>query len=114
MEAAVKSDPIIPTDHIKVLFSIIEIIYKLNDEFLLELQYRMSTWDPFTTCVGDITEKFVRSPFLLLPLTDYQTEKLKVYTRYINNYDKTMNVYTLCIKNYSRFADFIYVRIVLV
>jgi hypothetical protein len=59
-DAVVKSEPIIPPEDIKVLFSIIEIIYKVNSEFFADLQARMVPFDPWTTCVGDLMEKFVR------------------------------------------------------
>jgi len=78
---------------VKKIFSIIEIIAKINGEFLQSLDVRMASWDPNTTKIGDLLSQL--------------TEKLKVYDRYINNYDTTMNAYGMCLQQKPKFADLI-------
>eukprot|EP01114_Cavostelium_apophysatum_P021653 TRINITY_DN7619_c0_g1_i1.p1 TRINITY_DN7619_c0_g1~~TRINITY_DN7619_c0_g1_i1.p1 ORF type:complete len:750 (+),score=247.47 TRINITY_DN7619_c0_g1_i1:129-2378(+) len=94
-DLVLKGDPILSSDEIKSIFSIIEIIARINGDFLAELQARMKTWNSANTVLGDI--------FLSLASAD----KLKVYTRYINNYDATMNVYGKCRKSNAKFAEYI-------
>lgn len=60
-DSVVKSsqEPIIPAEDVRSIFSILEIIAKVNSAFLVDLDSRMRTWDHFTTTVGDLIEKFV-------------------------------------------------------
>eukprot|EP01116_Phalansterium_solitarium_P024544 TRINITY_DN9016_c0_g1_i1.p1 TRINITY_DN9016_c0_g1~~TRINITY_DN9016_c0_g1_i1.p1 ORF type:complete len:763 (+),score=251.13 TRINITY_DN9016_c0_g1_i1:108-2396(+) len=90
LHSVVEDNPIIPADDIKSIFSIIEIITKVNEEFLRGLTAVMNTWSSETTLLGD----------LILDVA----AKCKVYTRYVNNYENTMNTYGRCVQTYPRFA----------
>jgi len=93
LDSVVKSDKnqILTADETKALFSIIEIIAKINAEFLSNLETRVNSWNPYKTKIGDLLSNF--------------TENQKVYQRYVNNYDNTMTVYLQCLKNRPKFVE---------
>eukprot|EP01119_Soliformovum_irregulare_P013253 TRINITY_DN3515_c0_g1_i1.p1 TRINITY_DN3515_c0_g1~~TRINITY_DN3515_c0_g1_i1.p1 ORF type:complete len:730 (-),score=250.69 TRINITY_DN3515_c0_g1_i1:71-2260(-) len=93
MDSVLANNPIIPDDDVKALFSIIEIIAKINAQFFKELDALMAKFDSNDTLLGP--------PLLSL------TQKLKYYSKYITGYDNTMRVYAQCLKSSPRFAELI-------
>lgn len=80
------SDPIIPLDLAKSLFSNLEIIFNINKQFLEDLEGVIKNWSP-NQCVGNV---FVSSiPFF------------KVYKQYINDYSKSIEMYQELLKKKS-------------
>eukprot|EP01114_Cavostelium_apophysatum_P013574 TRINITY_DN3318_c0_g1_i2.p1 TRINITY_DN3318_c0_g1~~TRINITY_DN3318_c0_g1_i2.p1 ORF type:complete len:1052 (+),score=404.56 TRINITY_DN3318_c0_g1_i2:1533-4688(+) len=74
-EALTSGKPILPQEYITEVFSNIEIIFTVNKEFLTDLERRHSEF-PQNQLIGDIFIRFV--------------DFLKVYTIYVNNYDKAV------------------------
>eukprot|EP01117_Protostelium_nocturnum_P016885 TRINITY_DN6766_c0_g1_i1.p1 TRINITY_DN6766_c0_g1~~TRINITY_DN6766_c0_g1_i1.p1 ORF type:complete len:874 (-),score=290.31 TRINITY_DN6766_c0_g1_i1:43-2664(-) len=87
------SDGILPEADAKSIFSVVEVIYKINAEFLASLQKSMLDFAPAITKVAE----------LAIPLT----QKLKHYSRYIINYDNLMNTYSTCIRTQPKFAELV-------
>lgn len=93
---AIKGQEIISADDVKGIFGIVEVIAKQNSNFLKELGEKMSAWDQSTTLIGDLCLNSLAG-----------ADKLKVYSRYIINYDTTVSVYGKCMKENSKFAEFV-------
>jgi hypothetical protein len=60
MESVIKEEPIIPAEEVKSIFSIIEIISKINGEFLQHLEQRMRKWNVVDTNLGDTIANLVK------------------------------------------------------
>jgi hypothetical protein len=78
-----------PQEMIPQMFSNIKSIYQFHHDFLLpQLEARMLNWDQESK-VGDIMKKL--APFL------------KLYTEYVQNFDKAMDIITSVAAKYPRF-----------
>lgn len=67
MDSIIKDDPIISGDNMKAIFSIIEIICKVNREFLVALEAKIKSYNLQETLIGDLLANFVsRIPFPLI------------------------------------------------
>jgi len=77
--------PILSADSQKALFSNVEVLLNIHLPFLSELETTMAEWSPISSKIG-------RS---LISLTPY----LKIYTQYINNYNKSMHTYQDAMKH---------------
>ncbi len=64
MQSVVNNNPIISPEDAKNVFSIIEIIAKINGEFLGNLEERMKNWNSMTTLLADILNALVCFMFL--------------------------------------------------
>lgn len=62
MDSVIKNDPIISAEDLKSIFSIIEIIAKINAEFLQNLDKRMEKFDAVNTQLGDLLLQLVILP----------------------------------------------------
>lgn len=77
--------PILSADSQKALFSNVEVLLNIHLPFLSELETTMAEWNSNSSKIG-------RS---LISLTPY----LKIYTQYINNYNKSMHTYQDAMKH---------------
>ncbi|KAL9960559.1 hypothetical protein ACROYT_G034034 [Oculina patagonica] len=73
-------------------FRDLENIYLLDSKFLQELEERMETWEEHER-IGDIIKKYGHF--------------LKMYTQYVNGYDKAMSVFQDTMKENSEFATLV-------
>lgn len=74
------------------IFRDLENIYLLDSRFLQELEERMATWEEHER-IGDIIKKYGHF--------------LKMYTQYVNGYDKAMGVFQDTMKENSEFANLV-------
>lgn len=58
-----EEDPIIPSEEIKNIFSIIEIIAKLNGDFLNQFKKKMENFSATYTLLSDIFDDLVRKKY---------------------------------------------------
>jgi hypothetical protein len=86
--------PVISKSEIKNIFSEIEVILNYNVMLLNELEKRMDNWSQ-EQIIGDI----------FLKITDF----LKVYTQYVNNYNRAIHTMHSCEKN-EKFSSFLLVN----
>lgn len=84
--------PLITESDIKVIFGSVEIIYNVNMVLIEKLNVKMRRWTTKQT-LGDV--------FL------YMADWLKIYTDYINHYDKSQNTLLRCKEDNPRFAQFL-------
>lgn len=84
--------PLINEADIKVIFSSVEIIYNVNMVLIEKLNSKMRRWTSKQT-LGDV---FI-----------YMADWLKIYTDYINNYDKSQSALLRCKEESPRFAQFL-------
>eukprot|EP01094_Clydonella_sp_ATCC50884_P025566 TRINITY_DN6768_c0_g1_i1.p1 TRINITY_DN6768_c0_g1~~TRINITY_DN6768_c0_g1_i1.p1 ORF type:complete len:935 (+),score=310.08 TRINITY_DN6768_c0_g1_i1:235-2805(+) len=83
---------ILTKEEIRRMFSFVEVIVKINEEFLGELEKRVSKWNDETE-VGDI--------YLNL------CTMLPMYSEYINNYNNAMETMSNCCEENEAFVNFI-------
>eukprot|EP01125_Pyxidicula_operculata_P008325 TRINITY_DN2802_c0_g1_i5.p1 TRINITY_DN2802_c0_g1~~TRINITY_DN2802_c0_g1_i5.p1 ORF type:complete len:1190 (+),score=298.97 TRINITY_DN2802_c0_g1_i5:430-3570(+) len=76
---------IVPPEQLRAIFSNVEVIHKYNTLILNQLKKRMQNWYTEKMQIGDIFMKFV--------------DFLKVYTSYVNNYNKSFMILTELSKN---------------
>ncbi|CAH3136738.1 unnamed protein product [Pocillopora meandrina] len=74
------------------IFCDLENIYLLDSRFLQELEERMKTWEEHER-IGDIIKKY--------------SHFLKMYTQFVNGYDKAIGVFQDTMKENSEFADMV-------
>ncbi|XP_073229814.1 uncharacterized protein [Porites lutea] len=74
------------------IFRDLENIYLLDSRFLQELEERMATWEEHER-IGDIIKKYGHF--------------LKMYTQYVNGYDKAMSVFQETMKENPEFAKLV-------
>jgi len=91
--AVIKNQPIISGEDIRSLFSIIEPISKVNAEFLGHLRTIVGDWGGQGDTLADLIPSF--------------SKNLKIYTKYINNYDKTLSIYGQLLKTKPGFVSLI-------
>eukprot|EP00795_Rhopilema_esculentum_P002176 gene2176-17767_t len=79
----------LPKSSFSQMFDDIELIYDFDQNFLQDLENRMTDWDSHKR-IGDIVRKY--SYFL------------KMYTNYIKGYDKAMTMFQECCHKFPKFA----------
>jgi hypothetical protein len=84
--------PLIAEADIKTIFGSVEIIYNINLVLIERLNMKMRRWTSKQT-LGDV---FI-----------YMADWLKIYTDYINNYDKSQSTLLRCKEESPRFAQFL-------
>jgi hypothetical protein len=84
--------PLISEADIKIIFGSIEIIYNVNLLLIERLNMKMRRW----TSKQTLGEVFI-----------YMADWLKIYTDYINNYDKSQSTLLRCKEDSPRFAQFL-------
>eukprot|EP00026_Physarum_polycephalum_P001533 Phypoly_transcript_01535.p1 GENE.Phypoly_transcript_01535~~Phypoly_transcript_01535.p1 ORF type:complete len:1058 (+),score=191.57 Phypoly_transcript_01535:98-3271(+) len=98
LQSSAKSQrPIIPTDKIKTIFSIVEVIFNYHQLLLDTLESRFKRWIAdnmaLPLLIGDI---FIR-------MTDY----MSCYSSYINNYNASLQTINECRKTNPGFLQFL-------
>ncbi|XP_048588201.1 titin isoform X2 [Nematostella vectensis] len=89
---SVKAAEVVPESTLNEIFKDLGNIYHLDVKFLQELEERMKTWEDHER-IGDIVKKYGHF--------------LKMYTTYINNYDKAANVLQETMKENPQFAELV-------
>jgi hypothetical protein len=84
--------PLVSEADIRVIFGSVEIIYNINMVLIEKLNMKMRRWTSKQT-LGDV---FI-----------YMADWLKIYTDYINNYDKSQSALLRCKEDNPRFAQFL-------
>jgi hypothetical protein len=93
MRASLSTEqPILSAEHQKALFSNVEVLLSIHTPFEMELEQTIAEWSPTTSKIG-------RSLISLVPF-------LKIYTQYINNYNKSMHIFQDAMKH-KHFKKFI-------
>lgn len=88
----IKSANVVADSVLSDIFRDLENIYLLDSRFLQELEERMVTWEEHER-IGDIIKKYGHF--------------LKMYTQYVNGYDKAMSVFQDTMKENPEFANLV-------
>lgn len=88
----IKAANVVADSVLSDIFRDLENIYLLDSRFLQELEERMVTWEEHER-IGDIIKKYGHF--------------LKMYTQYVNGYDKAMDVFQVTVKENAEFANLV-------
>lgn len=106
-----RKQTIITAAHVKSIFSELEVILNYNSLLLKEVEAKVQHWS-HSSCLGTTFLKLVCPPSMRgcdLKLF-LQTDFLKVYTQYVNNFPKALTTLNAC-KQKPAFKSFLTVSI---
>ncbi len=101
MEKTKSSKKILSSDEIATIFSNMDVLYKLNNTFLEALRSEMTAHaaQPAQLAMGHIFINMVQffrpfSEIQLIPVLLCQSESLKTYSTFVNNFDTSLTLRT--------------------